>query len=176
MAAKKNIPWKIGDSDHHGLDLPHILHYIDFELTAASSTCIEGRFIVSKKSMQPTGILHGGISALVAESVGSIGASVASGFNRVIGVELSINHLQPAPLGTPVLVKATPVNVGRRIQVWEVKFFAPKRSTEGSSSQDLSELKSSELRLIALSKLTATILPSGNEINSKDKRGFPSKL
>eukprot|EP00252_Welwitschia_mirabilis_P026514 TRINITY_DN8727_c0_g1_i2.p1 TRINITY_DN8727_c0_g1~~TRINITY_DN8727_c0_g1_i2.p1 ORF type:complete len:113 (+),score=15.56 TRINITY_DN8727_c0_g1_i2:205-543(+) len=112
MAAKKNIPWKIGDSDHHGLDLPHILHYIDFELTAASSTCIEGRFIVSKKSMQ----------------------------------------------------------------VWEVKFFAPKRSTEGSSSQDLSELKSSELRLIALSKLTATILPSGNEINSKDKRGFPSKL
>ena len=66
---------------------------------------------------QPFQVLHGGVSALVAEGLASMGAHMASGFRRVAGVSLSINHFRSAKVGDVVLVRAAPLHVGRSTQV-----------------------------------------------------------
>ena len=76
---------------------------------------------------QPYGILHGGVSALMAESAASLGAAMAAGPGRtVVGIELSASHLRPLRAGT-LTATATPVRRGRSVQVWEVSLTDDRR-------------------------------------------------
>jgi len=67
--------------------------------------------------LQPFGVLHGGITAYVAESLASMGAQLAANGARPAGVEMNVAHLQAVPYGHKVMVKAVPIRVGKRIQV-----------------------------------------------------------
>jgi uncharacterized protein (TIGR00369 family) len=72
------------------------------------------------KVHQPFGLLHGGVSALLAESAASMGAAVAAGpGRRVVGIELNCSHLRAARDGTLRAV-ATPIRKGRTVQVWQI--------------------------------------------------------
>ncbi|KAH7373450.1 hypothetical protein KP509_17G056600 [Ceratopteris richardii] len=106
--------------------LEESLKFIGFRLEHVSPGCVRGRFTVDNRSAQLFGVLHGGVSGLVAESLASLGAVAASGMQRVAGLQLSINHLTAAPIGTEVFVLAKPSRVGKRIQVWDVTFFDAK--------------------------------------------------
>ena len=80
-----------------------------------------GKMPVDKRTKQPFGLLHGGASVALAETLGSIGAgmNIDQSSQSVVGIEINANHLKAVKTGW-VFGKAKAIRVGRKIQVWEI--------------------------------------------------------
>jgi uncharacterized protein (TIGR00369 family) len=110
--AEPNSRPRFGQRDIHEL--------LDVETIEAGPERVVLRLPVTWKVHQPWGILHGGVSALLAESAASFGASFAAGRGRqVVGIELNASHLRPVTEGH-LTATATPIRVGRTVQVWSI--------------------------------------------------------
>ena len=117
------MPSPAPESDEHRLfpNGRHDIHeLLGVEFLEAGPERVVLRLAVNWKVHQPFGILHGGVSALLAESAASFGASLAAGPDRrVVGIELNASHLRGVSDGH-ITASATPLRVGRTVQVWSI--------------------------------------------------------
>ena len=90
------------------------------EVIEATAERVVMRLPVDWRVHQPYGLLHGGVSALLAESAASFGGALAAAPGKsVVGIELNASHLRGLRTGHLTAV-ATPIRVGRTVQVWTI--------------------------------------------------------
>ena len=94
--------------------------HLGIEFLEVGDDFIQARVPVDHRTKQPYGLLHGGVSVVLAETLGSCGAFYAcpEGY-RAVGLDINANHLKGATLGW-VTGTARPVHVGRTTQVWQI--------------------------------------------------------
>lgn len=95
---------------------------IGVEFTDFGEDYLEATIPVDHRTVQPMGLLHGGASVALAETLGSIaGVLVLEDTDRqaVVGIEINANHLRSARKGK-VTGRVMPVRIGRSIQVWRI--------------------------------------------------------
>lgn len=114
--------------------------HLGMEFTEVGDDFIKGRIPVDHRTCQPYGILHGGVSVVLAETLGSVGAAYAcpEGF-QAFGLDINANHLRSVPSGWVTGV-ASPIHIGRSTQVWQI------------------ELSDEQGRLVCVSRLTMAVM------------------
>jgi 1,4-dihydroxy-2-naphthoyl-CoA hydrolase len=95
---------------------------LGIRLTEIGPDFLRGEMPVDERHAQPFGILHGGVSVVLAETLGSVASMMACepGFGAV-GLEVNANHLRPVPKGGTVRALCTPVRIGRSVHVWNIE-------------------------------------------------------
>ena len=95
--------------------------HLGIEFLEVGDDFIRARVPVDARTVQPFGLLHGGVSVVLAETLGSCGAafSVPEG-QRVVGLDINANHLKGATSGW-VTGTTRPVHIGRSTQVWAIE-------------------------------------------------------
>ena len=94
---------------------------LGIRLAEIGADFLRGTLPVDARTLQPFGLLHGGASAALAETLGSVAANLccAPG-TRAVGLELNANHLRAVRAGM-VAGTARPLHLGRATQVWEIR-------------------------------------------------------
>ena len=127
--------------------MPTIADAIGLEVLSVEPDCVTGRLPVDHRTHQPYGLLHGGASVVLAETLGSVGSHfiVKDQGKAAVGVEVNANHVRSVRSGW-VYGQANLVHKGGKMHVWSI------------------EIKDEEDRLVCTSRLTVMIIskPSGN--------------
>ncbi len=100
----------------------NLMKFWEVDFVELGDNYITLKMPVTDKVTQIDGILHGGATLALAESAGSIGAWILyrKEGESIRGIELSGNHLRAAKVGDTVFAKATCINAGRTLQLWEI--------------------------------------------------------
>jgi uncharacterized protein (TIGR00369 family) len=115
-----------------------LIQHLGIEILQAEPERVVARMPV-EGNRQPFGLLHGGATGALCETVGSIGASLAASPDRTaVGIELNVNHLRAVTNGH-VVATGTPLHAGRSVAVWDVR------------------VQDDEGRLIAVGRLTLAV-------------------
>jgi len=95
---------------------------LGMEFTDFGDKYICGKMPVDRRTHQPMGILHGGASVALAETLGSVGAALQVDLEKktCVGLEINANHVKSVRSGF-VHGRATALHLGRKTQVWEIK-------------------------------------------------------
>jgi 1,4-dihydroxy-2-naphthoyl-CoA hydrolase len=94
--------------------------HLGIEFLEVGDDFITARVPVDKRTCQPYGLLHGGVSVVLAETLGSCAAACATPEGtRVVGLDINANHLRGATSGWVTGV-ARPVHMGRTTHVWQI--------------------------------------------------------
>lgn len=96
------------------------ISHLGIEYLEVGDDFLRARVPVDRRTIQPFGLLHGGVAVVPAETLGSSAAAHAAlPGHRVVGLDINANHLKSTTLGW-VTGTARPVHVGRSTQVWQI--------------------------------------------------------
>jgi 1,4-dihydroxy-2-naphthoyl-CoA hydrolase len=122
--------------------------HLGMEFTAIGPDFLRARMPVDERTRQPAGLLHGGASVALAETLGSVAANLVKNregsMGGCVGLEINANHLRPVRSGW-VSGETRPLHLGRTTQVWEIRI---------SDQRD---------RLVCISRLTIAVVGKGEE-------------
>jgi len=115
--------------------------HLGIEFTEIGPDYLVAKMPVDSRTKQPMGLLHGGASVVLAETLGSVGAVCVLDLKKAyaVGLEINANHLRSATNGY-VYGKTTPIHIGNKTQIWEIRI-----TTEGGL-------------LVCISRITMAVL------------------
>jgi len=118
-----------------------LIEHLAIEITAIGDDFITAKMPVDQRTVQPYGLLHGGASVVLSETLGSIAAMlcVNSAEKVCVGLEVNANHVRAARSGY-VIGTVRPVHVGNSTQIWQTHIVDEKE------------------RLVCISRLTVAVL------------------
>jgi 1,4-dihydroxy-2-naphthoyl-CoA hydrolase len=99
-----------------------MVSHLGIIFTTIGDDYLEASMPVDSRTKQPMGLLHGGANVVLAETIGSVAASMTIDPKKqfVVGLEINANHLKSVREGM-VFGTATPIHLGNSTQVWEIK-------------------------------------------------------
>ncbi len=114
---KKDL--RIADFAHWSDDT--LAAHLGIVFTALGDDYLEATMPVDNRTHQPYGLLHGGASAALAETLGSVGSTLVVDHSAyyTLGIEINANHIKAARNGL-VTGRATPVHLGKTLHVWNI--------------------------------------------------------
>jgi len=119
--------------------------HLGIEFIEVGDDTLRARVPVDARTRQPYGILHGGVSVVLAETLGSCGAAFScTPGHRAVGLDINANHLRSESSGW-ITGTARPIHIGRTTHVWQV------------------ELANEKGQLTCVSRITMAILPPRDE-------------
>ncbi|EPY4746083.1 1,4-dihydroxy-2-naphthoyl-CoA hydrolase [Klebsiella pneumoniae] len=96
---------------------------LDIRFETVTDDTLEATMPVDSRTQQPFGLLHGGASVVLAETLGSVAGYLCSeGEQKVVGLEVNANHIRSARVGR-VRGVCKALHVGMRHQVWQIEIF-----------------------------------------------------
>jgi len=103
---------------------PNMATHIGIEFTAWDDRSLTARMPVDARTHQPMGILHGGASVVLAESLGSVASNMIIDTTKYMGVglEINANHLRSVSSGF-VTGTCSPIHIGARTHVWDIRIM-----------------------------------------------------
>ncbi len=124
------------------LNKKSIVGHLGIEFLEATDEHVTARMPVDERTHQPFGILHGGASVVLAESLGSVASVLRLSdpvMQRAVGLEINANHIRSVSSGW-VYGKCTPIHIGRTTHVWDIK------------------ITDEQERLVCISRLTIAVI------------------
>ena len=105
----------------------HIGALLDIEFMEIGEDFVTARMPVNERTHQPYGILHGGASVVLAETLGSVASSMVIDWDKYIGVglEVNANHLRPVKSGFVTGICKS-LHIGGKTHVWDIKIYNDK--------------------------------------------------
>lgn len=113
-----------------------LIEHLGIEITEIGADFIKATMPVDERTKQPDGLLHGGASVALAESMGGFAGFLTledPDSKAIVGVDINANHLSAITSGT-VEATVSPIKIGRKIQVWNILL------TQGSKKVCISRL------------------------------------
>jgi 1,4-dihydroxy-2-naphthoyl-CoA hydrolase len=116
--------------------------YIGIEWTELGENYIKAKMPVDHRTKQPYGLLHGGASCVLSETIGSVASAMVVDHSKFVcvGLEINANHVRSARSGFVTGI-ATPLHLGSNTHVWDIKIY--------------DEIQ----KLVCVSRLTVAIIP-----------------